>query len=152
MITRNMFDFPGLSWRSPFGEIERMRRDMEKISNSMFGTRGLRRVHSGVFPPVNLTEDKDQYYIRAELPGMETGEVDIQIAGNSLAISGERKIPVEEGVKYHRREREAGSFSRIINLPNAVDTEKIEAKLANGILTVSIPKAEIAKPRQITIK
>lgn len=152
MMARRMFDIPGFGWRSPFAEMERLRREMEQLSGSVLGGRGLSRVHSGVFPSVNLTEDKDHYYIRAELPGMEPGEFDIQVSGNSLTISGERKIPAEEGGKYHRREREAGKFSRIINLPDAVDTEKIEAGLKNGILTVTIPKAEVAKPRQITVK
>ncbi|MBW1993309.1 MAG: Hsp20/alpha crystallin family protein, partial [Deltaproteobacteria bacterium] len=72
---------------------------------------------------------------------------------NGLSISGERKIPAEgDNVRYHRREREAGSFSRIIGLPGEVDPDKVEAKLKDGILTVIVPKAEKAKPKQIPIK
>jgi HSP20 family protein len=107
---------------------------------------------AGVFPLINLTEDKDKYYVRAELPGVKGDELDIQVAGNNLAISGERKIATEdESAKYHRREREAGSFSRMIGLPGEVDTNKVEAKLDNGILTIEIAKAEIAKPKQISV-
>lgn len=71
---------------------------------------------------------------------------------NSLSISGERKIPAEgENVRYHRKERESGRFSRVINLPEAVDTDRISAGLSSGILTVTVPKSEVAKPRQIKV-
>ena len=103
-------------------------------------------------PPLNFSEDKDNYYIRAELPGVKADDLDIQVTGNNLAISGERKIAAaEEDAKYHRREREAGTFSRMIGLPGEVDTDKVEAKLENGILTVLVSKAEVAKPKQITV-
>ena len=82
---------------------------------------------------------------------MSGDELDIQVTGKNLAISGERKIAMEEGARYHRREREAGTFSRMIGLPGEVNTEKVEAKLENGILTIVVSKAEIAKPKQITI-
>jgi HSP20 family protein len=111
-----------------------------------------RQLTAGVFPLVNLTEDKDGYYVRAELPGVKADELDIHVTANNLSISGERKIAAEtEDAKYHRREREAGTFSRMIGLPGEVDTDKVDANLANGILTISIPKAEIAKPKQITV-
>jgi HSP20 family protein len=105
-----------------------------------------------VFPLVNLTEDKDNYYVRAELPGVKADELDIQATANNLAISGERKIAAAaEGARYHRREREAGTFSRMIGLPGDIDTAKVNAQLQNGILTVVVPKAEVAKPKQITV-
>jgi HSP20 family protein len=107
---------------------------------------------AGVFPLVNLTENKDKYFVRAELPGVKADELDLQVTGNKLAISGERKITAEdESAKYHRREREAGTFSRMIGLPGEVDSDKVEAKLENGVLTVVVPKAEIAKPKQISV-
>jgi HSP20 family protein len=111
------------------------------------------RVSAGVFPLINLTEDKDNYYVRAELPGVTADELDIQATANNVAISGERKIAAEqEGTRYHRREREAGTFSRMIGLPGEINTDKVDANLENGILTVVVPKAEIAKPKQITVK
>jgi len=101
----------------------------------------------------NITENKDSYYVRAELPGLNTGDLDISVTGNNLAISGERKITEEsKDAKYHRREREAGKFSRIIRLPGLVDSEKIEASLVNGVLTIVLPKSEQAKPKQITVR
>jgi HSP20 family protein len=149
MIYRRLFNVPTWQVRSPFGELEHMRQQMERLFEDAMGPH--QRTQAGVFPLTNLTEDKDNYYIRAELPGVSGDELDIQITANNLAISGERKIAAEEGVKYHRREREAGTFSRMIGLPGEVDTNKVDAKMENGILTVVVPKAEIVKPKQITI-
>lgn len=152
MMLRRMFDTPAWGWRSPFMELENMRRQLEKFSQD-FGKGTVRSRWSGVFPLLNLTEDKEAYRVRAELPGMKAEDMDISVTGNNLAISGERKIAAEaKEAKYHRRERESGRFSRMISLPGEVEAEKIEANLANGILTMVLPKAEKAKPRQITVK
>jgi HSP20 family protein len=107
----------------------------------------------GVFPLINLTESKDNFFIRAELPGMTSADLDIQATSNSVAVSGERQIPAESTeAKYHRREREAGKFSRMVGLPSEIDPDKVEANLVNGILTVVVPKAQAAKPRQISVR
>lgn len=77
----------------------------------------------------------------------------MEVTGNNLSISGERKIQSEgKNAKYHRKEREAGKFSRIISLPGEVDSDSVEAKLVNGLLTVAIVKSAAAKPKQITVK
>jgi HSP20 family protein len=150
MIYRRLFNVPTWQFRSPFGELERMRQQMNRLLEE---TRApYQPTQAGVFPLTNLSEDKDNYYVRAELPGVKGDQLDIQVTGNNLAISGERKIAAEEeGARYHRREREAGTFSRMIGLPGEVDTDKVDANLQNGILTVVVPKAEIAKPKQITV-
>jgi len=127
-----------------------MRQQMEQLLDSAAAPQ--QREAAGVLPLINLTEGKDNYYVRAELPGVKGDELDIQVTANNLAISGGRKIAAEEeGARYHRREREAGTFSRMIGLPGEVDTDKVDAKLENGILTVVISKAEIAKPKQISV-
>ena len=152
MIYRRMFGLPLQGWQSSFGDLERMRRDMDNLFNQISGGPYLSR-QAGVFPAVNLTEDADYYYVRAELPGIKPEELDIQATGNNLSISGERSIPEEgQNVRYHRREREAGSFSRMISLPGDINADKVDANLAGGILTVTVPKAEVAKPKQITVK
>ena len=152
MIYRRFFHLPTWSVRNPFGELEQMRRQMENIL-TRYGEADFPQQQAGVFPAINLTEDKDTFYIRAELPGVKAGDLDIQATGQNLSISGERKIEAEnEGVKYHRREREAGKFSRIIALPGDIDSDKVSAGIANGILTVTIPKAEKLKPKQVTVK
>ena len=144
MLLRNLTEWPTGDWTSSFEKLDRMRRQMDFLN---------REPGAGVFPLMNVTEDNDNYHIRAELPGIKTDELDISVTGESLTISGERKIPAEdETATYHRREREAGKFSRIISLPGQVDTGKVKARSADGILTVVLPKAEAAKPRQITIK
>ena len=148
MIYRRFFNFPTYRARNPWEELHRMRQQLGRV----FDESPQRRVSAGVFPLLNLTEDKDNYYVRAELPGVKADELDIQVTGKNLAISGERKIATaEEGARYHRREREAGTFSRMIGLPGEVDTEKVEAKLENGILSIVVSKAEVAKPKQITV-
>ena len=151
MIYRKFFNVPTWRFRSPLDELYRMRQQMEQLLESAAAPQ--QREAAGVLPLINLTEGKDNYYVRAELPGVKGDELDIQVTANNLAISGERKIAAEEeGARYHRREREAGTFSRMIGLPGEVDTDKVDAKLENGILTVVISKAEIAKPKQITVK
>ncbi len=152
MLLRSRSDWPTFGWASPLEELERMRRQMDWLSGGP--SRGLPGSSSaGVFPLMNLTEDKDNYYVRAELPGLKSDELDISVTGDSLSISGERKFPVEnEKAQYHRREREAGSFSRILTLPAQIDTSSVDARCVNGLLTVILPKAEEAKPRQISVK
>jgi HSP20 family protein len=152
MIVRRFFNAPA-AYRDPFAELERMRREMDALSGNLFRQAGSPGFSAGVFPAINLTEDKDNFYVRAELPGVSADALDIQATGKTIAISGERTIaPESQTAKYHRREREAGRFSRIIELPGDIDADKVSAGLANGILTITIPKAEDAKPRQITIK
>ena len=152
MLLRRISDWPTRGWTSSFEELESMRRQMNLLNQGL--ERGLwREPTPGVFPLVNVTEDKNSYHVRAELPGLKADELDISVTGDTLSISGERKLPVEEeNAQYHRREREAGKFSRIISLPSQINTGKVEARCADGILTVVLPKAEEAKPKQIAVK
>jgi HSP20 family protein len=152
MFARELFNYPTMGWRHPFAELERLSRQMDRLSYGLLGRPGLGWRPASVFPAINLTEDTDRYYVRAELPGIKADALDIQAVGRNLTLSGERTIPSEgQNVRYHRREREAGKFSRVIGLPGDIDTDKVEAKLANGMLTVTIAKAEASKPKQITI-
>jgi len=152
MVFRRVDGWPASYWRSPFGELERLKRQMDLLSEGVPG-RLFREPSAGVFPLINGTEDKDGYHVRAELPGIKSDELDISVTGDTLPISGERKIAEEKGdVKYHRREREAGKFSRIVSLPSQIDTGKVEAKCIDGLLSIVLPKAEAAKQKQITVK
>ncbi|MDZ7697676.1 MAG: Hsp20/alpha crystallin family protein [Deltaproteobacteria bacterium] len=138
--------------RNPFNELDRIRREMDVLREGLSGGQW-REAFAGVFPLMNVTEDKNNYYVRAELPGIPSNELDISVTGDTLSVSGEKVVPSEdENAKYHRRERDAGSFSRVISLPGQVDTDEVEAKSENGILTVTLPKAESTKPKQITVK
>lgn len=152
MIIRRIGRWPSLDWRSPFEELERMRREMDRLFEGLTG--GSRREpRAGLFPLTNVTEDAENFYVRAELPGVKPDDLDISITGHGLSISGDRKIPSEnEKATYHRRERDEGKFSRMIDLGAAVDAEKVEAHCTDGVLTVVLPKAESAKPKQITVR
>jgi HSP20 family protein len=152
MLLRRISDRPSYSFRSQFEELDRMRREVNRIARSqgsgVFSQRG-----AGVFPLMNITEDSDKFVVRAELPGMKADEIDISVTRDTLSISGERKIHAEsEDAKYHRREREAGKFSRIFSMPSLINPEKVEATSVDGILTVVLTKAEESKPKQIRIK
>lgn len=149
MITRTFFPWAGVA--NPLSQLERLSRQLD----GLMGERGPLSQWapvSGVFPLTNVTETPDAYLVRAELPGLGAEDIDISITGNTLSISGQRAIPDEEGASYHRRERKAGAFSRMVTLPGDVDAEKVSAKSVNGVLTVSLPKSEAAKPRQIKVK
>jgi HSP20 family protein len=152
MILRRISSWPRRDWRDPFEELERMRRQMDRLFEGLTG-RISGEPTAGVFPLANVTEGGDNFYVRAELPGVKAEDMDISVTGASLSIAGERKIPPEdEAANYHRREREAGKFSRMINLPGQIETSKVDARCVDGILTVILPKSEAAKPQQITIK
>ena len=152
MLLRRVSGWPSRRWSNPLEELDRMRRQMDLLSQGLSGGQW-REPAAGVFPLMNVTEDKDKYTIRAELPGLKAEDLDITVTGDTLSLSGERKLPVEdEKAKYHRREREDGKFSRVISLPDQVDTGKVEARCTDGVLTVMMPKAEAAKPKQIDVK
>lgn len=152
MFARRLFSYPSMNWEHPFAELERMSRQMDRLSTAVLGRPSMPWMSAKVFPAINLTEDKDKYYVRAELPGIKADALDIQVQNRNLTITGERTIESEgENVRYHRRERESGKFSRIISLPGDIDAEKVEAKMVDGLLTVAIAKAEASKPRQIAV-
>jgi HSP20 family protein len=153
MIFRRVTGWPawGGGW-NPFGEIERIRQEMNRLQDAF--ARGMMGERSaGVFPLMNVTEDKDKFFLRAELPGIKAEQLDISVTEDTLSVSGERKLPTgDEEATYHRKEREAGSFSRLVTLPGPVDPAKVEARCTDGVLTVVLPKAEAAKPKQIPVK
>jgi HSP20 family protein len=152
MLYKRLFNVPAWGFDKAFREFDRLRREMDELYGALSGGT-LPMPSAGVFPLTNLTEDTDHYYVRAELPGIKPDEIDIQVTTEGISISGERKIPKEaENVRYHRREREAGKFSRLIHFPGNVDVNKVEASMENGVLKVTVPKSAAAKPRQITVK
>lgn len=102
-------------------------------------------------PRTNLYDTGDYLEIKAEVAGVSKDDLNVKIQGNYLEISGARKSDAPEGYSAHRVERPATSFSRSFTLPSDVEADKVEAHLENGILTLTLPKAEAAKPKQITI-
>jgi HSP20 family protein len=126
--------------------------EMNRLFHKFFGN-DLTTAHSNVFPPVNIYQDKANIYLTAELPGMETSEVTIDIEQDSIQIQGERKIEHEgENLCYHRREREGGTFSRKLTFKNKIDTNNVSAGLKDGILKVTMAKAQETQPKKIVVK
>ena len=138
--------------RNPwFGLMNELQRDW----NSAFNARdGVFQGTRGVYPAVNLSEGEEGYVLTAELPGVAPDAITVSIEGSTVTLSGERKIeyPVGKGVAIHRRERQSGSFRRAFELPSEIDLEKAKASHKNGVLTLTLPKSQAAKPRQIAIE
>ena len=105
------------------------------------------------FPPVNVWEDGDSLHLEAELPGLKLNDLEIFVTGNNqLTLKGERKPAVPDKSVRHRQERGFGKFVRAITLPFAVDPNKVEARLEDGVLQINLAKHESAKPRKIVVK
>jgi HSP20 family protein len=145
-----------LRWRDPadpLSHLGSLRSAVDQMFGDYMGRTGVERSSGGVFPPLNITESENSLYVRAELPGVDVKEIDISATSDSITLRGERKIPqMSEETSYHQREREFGTFKRIINLPTKINTDKINASYKNGVLTVVLPKAEEVQPKQIKIK
>lgn len=133
------------------GQMERMQREMNRLFSDFFG-RGAAAGQAGVFPPLNVAEDQENLYVRAELPGIKPEDIEISVEGETLTLRGERKLNAPENVSYHRRERESGQFRRILTLPSRINPDAVNASFRNGVLKVVLSKAEETKPRQIMIK
>lgn len=137
---------------SSFGNFDQLRSEMLRLLETAGGDASA-DASAGVFPPINISQDNDNFYVRAEVPGIKASELSISAVRNRVSISGQREIPREhERVSYHRKERAEGSFSRTLTLPSELDAERVDARYADGILTLTLPKAEEAKPRQIAVK
>ena len=135
-----------LSVWDPFADLNRIQREFEK---SYFGPRS----RADFAPAVDVHEDAESLVLRAELPGVKKEDVDISIDANVLTLKGERKLEKEEqGRRYHRVERAYGTFVRQFQLSSNIDSSKIDAQLADGVLTVRLAKREELRPRKIDVK
>lgn len=104
-------------------------------------------------PPLDVQESEDRFEVTMDLPGLEPGDVSVTFEDGMLSIAGKREFSKEDrGGTWHRIERSFGTFARSMRLPQTADTEKIEATFDNGVLTVSVPKTEQAKPRTIEVQ
>ena len=149
-----------LSWRGlahpwsgqTWDAFENLRREVDQLF-ARAGHEGPFAAH-GVYPAVNLYESADGFVLTAELPGMKLEDIELGVHGNRLTIRGERKIsyPDDGRTNLHRRERPAGQFRRAVELPVAIDSEKVEASYRNGVLLVKLPKPATHRPRRIEVK
>ncbi len=127
---------------NPLDEFERMHR-------AMWGDGG----RSSDFPSVNTWVSSDDSVITTEIPGLDPDSIDITVTGKLVTLRGSRKADELEGEQsYHRRERWSGEFSKVIELPFNIESDKVSAKFRKGVLYLTLPRAEAEKPRKIEIK
>ena len=103
-------------------------------------------------PPLDISETENELILRLEVPGMDKKDININVSKDILTVTGEKKTEKEEDETYHCTERCYGSFSRSICRPSDVDTDKVDATFKDGVLTITLPRSEAAKPRHIEIK
>ncbi len=140
----------------PVTELNTIQNEMNRLFNNFFDQPGQATRGNGTarrwLPAMDLVETAERYVLRADLPGLGDGDVNIQLEDNVLTISGERKAEREDQQEgYYRLERAFGSFSRSLTLPDGVNPDGIEAHFDRGVLEISIPKPEQKKPRTVQI-
>jgi HSP20 family protein len=138
-------------WSMPPASLAQVRRDMESLMERLTGITAEGSI-AGVFPPMNVSEDGDRYYVRALIPGVEPSQLEVSVVHQTITVSGTRQVPEEPGVSYHRKERAEGRFSRSVSLPAAFEGGQVEATYVDGVLTLTLPKPEIAKPRRVPVQ
>jgi len=147
----NMFEL--VPWRRNRGALARPGRDLFNWFFEDFTMPDLWTAEQEWLPPFDVSETENEIIVKAELPGMDVKDIDIALTDGLLTIKGERKLEKEDKKEnYHRIERQFGSFSRSLNLGAKVRTDGIEAGYKDGILTVTLPKAEETKPKKIEVK
>jgi len=129
----------------------RLQNDMNRMLEHFFEEVPTERLYGAAYPALNLWEDGDHAYIEAELPGMTLKDVEVLVSGTEVTLNGHRTIAEQPKAAWHRRERAQGRFSRTVTLPWEIDSEKVEAHLFDGVLTVKLPKSAIARPRKIKV-
>ena len=141
-----------------FKEMDNLRREIDEAFRGAglgrpFGSTFLSPVTTYRFPLVNFSEDEGHVYIEALVPGVDPKDVDLTVLRNTVTISGERKPYVEkEGQIVHRSELGSGKFSRTLELPVDIDPDRISAQCKDGVMLITLPKSEHAKPKKIDIK
>ena len=135
-----------------WSEVNRLHDEMNRLFDR-YGSADVRRRNAPGYPALDMTQDENNLYVEAELPGMNLEDLEIFVTGSDqLSIKGQRKEPESDSGVWHRRERPFASFARILTLPQPVNPAKVEASLKNGVLTIKLPKREEARPRKIAIK
>jgi len=144
---------PALATWPGFGRLTDLRDEIDRLFEAPL-TEWARTTQllSGWTPALDVYEDKDNLYVRAELPGMKKDEINLSLHDGSLSISGERKHEAKfENAETYRSERFFGRFQRTVTLPAPVAVDKVKAQYKDGILTVTLPKTEEAKPKHIDV-
>ena len=147
----SLMRFPG----DLFTEFDTLQRQVEQLMGLRSWPSSIRAADRGAFPAINMGTTTDAVEIYAFAPGIDFSKLEVSVDKGLLTIAGERANDLpEKGDKLsvYARERFAGTFKRVVSLPDDVDTARVEASYRNGILRISIPKAEASKPRRIEVK
>jgi HSP20 family protein len=150
MIVRQLSPW-SLGGNTPTDAFAQVRREMESLMERLNGVTADGST-AGVFPPMNVSEDPDHYYVRALIPGVDSTHLSVSVVHQTITVSGTRRSSEEEGASYHRKERAEGTFSRSVTLPTPFDSARVDAKCVDGVLTLTLPKPESAKPRRLTVQ
>jgi HSP20 family protein len=144
---------PELTTWPGFGRLTDLRDDLDRLFESPLAELArTSNLLSGWTPALDLYEDKDNLYVKLELPGMKREEIEVSLHEGSLSVSGERKSEQKhEDAEVYRAERFFGRFQRTVTLPTAVAADKVKAHYQDGILTITLPKTEEAKPKHINV-
>lgn len=133
-----------------YRDLDRIQREMNRIFEAYDP---IRRRTAPAFPAVNIWSNEDSMVVTAEVPGVSPDDIEINVVGETLNLSGSRKVEeLAEGARYHRQERGYGKFSRAIQLPFPVEIDKVNATFKNGVLSIYLPRAAADKPKRITVK
>jgi HSP20 family protein len=136
-----------LVYRDPF---EALQTELERMIGAAFGDAA---AATGLYPPVNVFDAGEAYVVKAELPGVAAEKVEIHVEGDTLTLRGERAFAEPStDAAYHRRERGQGQFRRVVRVPGRLATDDAKAEYRDGVLTVTIPKANEARPRRVEIQ
>lgn len=138
--------------RRPLADVRRLNQMLDQAFTSWPFANGAQDYAAGWIPATDIVEVADGLKVTLELPGITPEDVKVSVENYVLSIKGEKKQAAEENGKAHRYERSYGAFERAFTLPNTLDPERVSASFANGVLTISIPKAEKAKAREIQVK
>jgi HSP20 family protein len=144
---------PTLATWPTFGRLSELRHEIDRLFDSPLSEfSGNASLLSGWTPALDVYEEKDSFIVKAELPGMRKEDIEVSFHDGTLSLSGERKSETRhEDGDVHRAERFFGRFQRTVSLPAAVAVDKIKAAYKDGVLTVTLPKTEEAKPKQIDV-
>ena len=145
---------PGLSAWPSFGGLSTLRHEIDRLFEAPLSELAhASRFLTGAVPALDVYEDEDNFVVKAELPGMKKEDIDVSLHDGTLSISGERKSEENlENAEVYRSECFFGRFQRTVALPSTVDAARISAQYKDGVLTVTLPKAEEAKPKQIDVQ
>jgi len=137
----------------PLTNYEDLRGELDRVFDAFGRTnRGLSFPGSQGVPAVNVWEDEGNIFVEAEVPGMKMEHLNVEVLGREVRLSGSRTVEHEEGVNFHRRERAYREFIRTLPLDTDVDADNVKAVLKDGVLTITLPKAETARARRIEVR